>query len=61
MNKQLEGKSAIVTGASSGFGREIARRLGEAGARLVLVARGEEALEALRSELAASGVRSGRT
>ncbi len=41
----LEGKSIIVTGASSGIGREIAIAMGEAGANLALVARRAEALD----------------
>ncbi|OVZ60690.1 short-chain dehydrogenase [Pigmentiphaga sp. NML080357] len=41
----LEGRTAIVTGASSGIGRAIAIALGEAGAAVVLAARQREALE----------------
>ncbi|WP_395459694.1 SDR family NAD(P)-dependent oxidoreductase [Azospirillum melinis] len=37
--KQLDGKIAIVTGASSGIGREAALLFAEHGAQLVLVAR----------------------
>jgi short-subunit dehydrogenase len=45
------GPWAVVTGASDGIGREIARALAERGSRLVLVARRKEALEGLRDEL----------
>lgn len=45
---------AIVTGASSGFGKSIAKKLAENGYDLILIARRKEHLEALRSELAAA-------
>lgn len=42
----LEGKSVIVTGASEGVGRAIARRFVEAGARVMMTDRHEDQLEA---------------
>jgi short-subunit dehydrogenase len=45
---------AIVTGASSGFGRDFARHLAKRGYATVLVARREEALRTLASELEAT-------
>jgi NAD(P)-dependent dehydrogenase (short-subunit alcohol dehydrogenase family) len=51
---ELEGRVALVTGASKGLGREIARAYAGRGARLVLAARGEEALRAVEAELAAT-------
>lgn len=47
----LSGRTAIVTGASRGFGRAIAATLSAAGARVVGVARGSAHLDQLRDEL----------
>lgn len=44
-------KTALITGASSGFGQACARKFAAAGWRLVLAARRSERLEALRAEL----------
>jgi NAD(P)-dependent dehydrogenase (short-subunit alcohol dehydrogenase family) len=53
--KQLDGKTAIVAGASKGIGRAIALLFAKEGARLVLSARGGEPLGALATEIEASG------
>ncbi len=47
----LNGKIAVVTGASRGIGKGIAKRLHEAGADVVLAARSMDALEAVSGEL----------
>jgi 3-oxoacyl-[acyl-carrier protein] reductase len=52
---RLDGKTALVTGASQGIGEEISRRLASQGARLVLAARSEDKLVALAEEIRAAG------
>ncbi len=47
----LRGTSVLLTGASRGIGRELARELAVAGARLALAARGASELEKLAAEL----------
>ncbi len=51
----IKGKVVIVTGASSGIGAATARHFGHAGARIALVARRVEKLEALENEINALG------
>lgn len=51
--RSLEGKTAWVTGASSGIGRELSHQLAQSGARLILSARREAVLEEVRSQLPA--------
>ena len=48
---RLDGKTALVTGASQGIGEAIARRLVHQGAGVVLAARNVEKLEALAADL----------
>ena len=57
MNRSLEGRVALVTGASAGLGRGFARTLADAGAAVVVCARRAEALAALVSGIEASGGR----
>jgi NAD(P)-dependent dehydrogenase (short-subunit alcohol dehydrogenase family) len=51
----LEGKVAIVTGASRGIGRAIALAFADAGAQLALASRNESDLETLAKEIDAGG------
>ncbi|WP_108399008.1 SDR family oxidoreductase [Devosia submarina] len=51
MAQSISGRVAVVTGASSGIGRAAARALAAEGARVALVARSTEKLEALKTEL----------
>jgi len=52
----LAGKTALITGAGRGIGRAIARGLGEAGARVVLLARTAAQLDETRDLLLSQGV-----
>ena len=56
MDLGIRGKKALVCAASKGLGRGCAVALAEAGADLVICARGVEALEATAAELRAHGV-----
>lgn len=52
---RLDGKIALVSGASRGIGKEIALGFAEQGARLVICSRKQEALEAAAEEIRARG------
>lgn len=53
--RRIEGSRALVTGASSGIGRELALELARCGARLVIVARREERLRQLAGRITSAG------
>jgi NAD(P)-dependent dehydrogenase (short-subunit alcohol dehydrogenase family) len=55
MRRKLAGKVVVVTGASSGVGRAIARAFGARGAKVGLIARTPEALENCAEEIRWSG------
>jgi hypothetical protein len=52
---RLAGKVVVVTGASSGIGNALAKKLAIAGAKVVLVARTRERLEETRASISAMG------
>ncbi|UCH30088.1 MAG: SDR family NAD(P)-dependent oxidoreductase [Myxococcales bacterium] len=51
----MSGKAVVVTGASSGIGEALAERLGEAGAKVLLVARSADKLDEMKRAIEASG------
>ena len=53
----IEGKSAIVTGASSGLGRQFALALAREGANVAILARRTDKLEQVKAEVEALGVK----
>lgn len=53
--RRLEGKVSVVTGASSGVGRAIARALAEEGAKVGLIARSVDGLDAAAREIRERG------
>jgi NADP-dependent 3-hydroxy acid dehydrogenase YdfG len=55
MSRNLEGRVALVSGASSGFGEATALMLAEAGVKVALAARRRDRLEALAERIRAMG------
>jgi sorbose reductase len=51
----LDGKRALITGASSGIGRKVAAAYLQAGAQVAIAARHTEALDKVAAELASAG------
>jgi NADP-dependent 3-hydroxy acid dehydrogenase YdfG len=56
-NSTLEGRSAVVTGASSGIGRAIAIALGGAGVHVTLGGRTASAMEDVKKKIESDGGR----
>lgn len=55
MSVDISGKVVVITGGSAGVGRAIAREMASRGARIALIARGEDRLAATRDELQSHG------
>ena len=55
LSGQVSEKNVLVTGASSGIGKATAMMMGRAGANVIIVARGEEALMETKAEIEAEG------
>jgi 3-oxoacyl-[acyl-carrier protein] reductase len=53
MNLEISGKTALVTGASAGIGRQIAKSLAAEGVKLAVMARRTKLLETLQAEIGA--------
>jgi NAD(P)-dependent dehydrogenase (short-subunit alcohol dehydrogenase family) len=58
MKRPIEEQVVVITGASSGIGRETALAFGKRGSRVMLAARNKEALEEVASEIELMGSRS---
>ncbi len=56
-NHLLDGRVAVITGASKGLGKQMALSLAEAGSAVVLVARNGELLQAVEADIASRGGR----
>lgn len=56
MEKKVEGKVAIVVGATRGIGRAIAVRMSNLGMKIATIARNKEELAALKEEINSQGV-----
>lgn len=55
MDLQLNGRTALVTGASTGIGAVIAKTLADEGARVIITARRKELLDKVADDIEASG------
>ena len=54
--ERVNGKTVLITGASSGIELTVAHKLADAGAHVLLVLRTKETIEEVKSEIEAKGV-----
>src|SRR6266568_3532704 len=55
MNRKDNSRVVVITGASGGVGRAVARRFAQQGCRIALLARGRDGLEAAKREVESLG------
>src|SRR5882757_8640773 len=55
MNGKLQGRAAVITGASKGIGKAMALAMAAEGARIALVSRDKKLLDGVAAEIDASG------
>jgi len=55
LRKRVSGRAIVITGASSGIGEALAMRLGDAGARVMLIARSADKLQEMKESIEARG------
>ncbi len=55
LRTRVSGRTVVITGASSGIGESLANRLGDAGAKVLLVARSADKLEEMKRGIEARG------
>ena len=55
LQQRVSGRAVVITGASSGIGEALANRLGDAGAKVLLVARSADKLDAVKRSIEARG------
>jgi short-subunit dehydrogenase len=55
LRERVSGRAVVITGASSGIGEALANRLGDAGAKLLLVARSADKLQEMKQGIEARG------